>query len=72
VAAIVTDQFQRKGVGSSLMNGLIRFARDEKLSTLRATTLVENIGMQNLLESHGFTFSAAEDDPGILEGEMRL
>ena len=72
VAAIVTDEFQRKGVGHSLMSGLIRFARDEKLSTLRATTLIENIGMQNLLESHGFTFSAAEDDPGILEGAMTI
>jgi acetyltransferase len=71
VAAIVTDNFQRKGVGHALMNGLIQFATDEHLHLLRASVLVENIGMQKLLESHGFRFEEGED-PSVLEGERPM
>ncbi len=71
VAAIITDKFQRKGVGHALMNGLLQFAVDEKLSVLRASVLVENLGMERLLESHGFIFAEGEDS-GVLEGERKM
>jgi RimJ/RimL family protein N-acetyltransferase len=53
------------------MRGLLQFARDEKLSRLRASVLVENLVMLKLLESHGFQFQAG-DDPAVLEGNLEL
>ena len=56
VAAIVTDSFQRKGVGRELVSRLIRFAREEKLERLMASVLSENPAMRKLLEGQGFVF----------------
>jgi acetyltransferase len=71
VAAIITDSFQRKGVGREVVARLVRFARDEKLDRLTASVLTENPAMKKLLEGQGFAFSTGQD-PDILEGEMSL
>ncbi len=71
VAAIVTDLFQRKGVGRELVSRLIRFAREEKLERLMASVLTDNPAMRKLLEGQGFVFESGQD-PDILEGEMKL
>ena len=71
VAALVTDAFQRKGVGRELVSRLIRFGREEKLESLMASVLTDNPAMKKLLEGQGFVFSTGQD-PDILEGEMRL
>lgn len=71
VATIVTDAYQRKGVGRLLTSGVLAFARDEKVSLLRASVLAENVGMLRLLESLGFVFHEG-DDPGVFEGDMPL
>ena len=71
VAALVTDSFQRKGVGRELVSRLLRFGREEKLQRLTASVLTDNPAMKNLLEGQGFVFSSGQD-PDILEGEMKL
>lgn len=71
LAAVVSDSFQRKGVGRVLVDRLIAFARDEKLDFLRASVLAENPGMEKLLEGAGFTFLEGTD-PEILEGQLPL
>jgi acetyltransferase len=71
VAAIITDSFQRKGVGRELVSRLVRFAREEKLDRLTASVLTQNPAMQKLLEGQGFVFSSGQD-PDILEGELNL
>jgi acetyltransferase len=71
VAAIVSDAFQHKGIGRTLVSRLIEFAQDENIETLTASVLAENPAMQKLLESEGFAFHD-EGDPGVLEGELRL
>jgi acetyltransferase len=71
LAAVVSDSFQRKGIGRALVDRLILFARDEELGLLRASVLGDNPAMRKLLESEGFHFHEG-DAPEILEGELRL
>jgi acetyltransferase len=71
VAAIITDSFQRKGIGREIVSRLVRVARDEELDRLTASVLTENPAMKRLLEGQGFVFSSGPD-PDILEGEMSL
>lgn len=71
LAAIVSDDFQRRGIGTVLVNRLIAFARAEKLHLLTAYCLAENTGMQSLLERQGFRFPAGFD-PDMQEGRLTL
>jgi acetyltransferase len=69
VAAVVSDAFQRKGIGRKLVHRLIEFARDENLTALTASVLTENWAMQKLLEAEGFRFRS-DNDLNSCEGEM--
>lgn len=71
VAALVTDAFQRKGVGRELVARLVRFGKDEKLQRLVALVLPENVAMRKLLEGQGFVFSSW-GGADVLEGELTL
>ncbi|HSU29702.1 MAG TPA: bifunctional acetate--CoA ligase family protein/GNAT family N-acetyltransferase [Bryobacteraceae bacterium] len=71
VAAVVSDAFQRRGVGHRLVRLLIEFARDEGLAGLKAFVLTENWAMQKLLETEGFSFRDG-GDLSSSEGEMYL
>lgn len=61
VALIVSDQFQKCGVGAELMRRLIQVGRDEKLERIVATVLPENMGMRVLAAHHGFKPVISED-----------
>ena len=54
VAVLVTDKFQRQGLGMEIMRRLIVVARDEKLESIEANTLPENIAMRALASGLGF------------------
>jgi acetyltransferase len=56
-AFVVSDAMQRRGLGSELLNAAIQFARDESLSAIRATFLVQNAAMRKLLARAGFQIS---------------
>ena len=71
IAAVVSDEFQQRGIGGLLVDNLIRFAKVEEMESLVAVTLVENRAMQMLLEKRGFAFSQT-GDPDILEGRLHL
>src|SRR6185437_8084934 len=61
LAAVVSDEFQRKGIGRALIHRLIEFARDEKLEILMAFVLTDNPAMQKLLEGEGFVFRESSE-----------
>jgi acetyltransferase len=61
VALLVSDKFQKCGIGSELMKHLIRVARDEKLERIVAVVLPENMGMRVLAEHLGFKTVKSED-----------
>lgn len=69
---IVSDDWQRRGIGSKLLQKLMDVARAEGLSLLRAAFLPENTEMKTLCEKHGFTTQlASSDEPAYAELELR-
>ena len=61
VALIVSDKFQKFGLGAELMTRLIQVGRDEKLERIVATVLPENMGMRVLASRQGFKPVKSED-----------
>jgi acetyltransferase len=53
-AVVVTDKWQRKGLGTELTKRLIQIAKNEKLGRLLAYTLRENKDMQHMCKKVGF------------------
>jgi len=71
IAVLVSDAFQKRGIGSALVQRLIAFARDEKLELLTASFLAENQPIERLFRSQGFTFSDGTE-PAVRQAELRL
>jgi acetyltransferase len=61
VAVLVSDQYQRLGLGNELLRRVIQVARDEKLSQVSMEMLPDNIAMQILGRRFGFRVRAGED-----------
>lgn len=58
---IINDTCQHQGVGSELTHRLLEVAREEKLKTVGATMIPENIAMQGLCKKLGFTVKPLAD-----------
>jgi acetyltransferase len=71
VAALVTDSFQGRGIGSALVCRLVEFGRKLRLNRLVAFVLLENRRMQTILERLGFKFGATAT-AGVREGRLVL
>jgi RimJ/RimL family protein N-acetyltransferase len=61
LAFVVVDQFQRQGVGATLMRHLVAIARDAGLKELTAEVLAENIAMLRVFEKSGLSFNAQRE-----------
>jgi acetyltransferase len=71
-AIVVSDEWQRHGIGNKLLEKLIAVARAEGLTLLRAAFLPENVEMKALCVKHGFgTIEAKDDEPAYAEIELR-
>jgi acetyltransferase len=57
IAVLVSDAFQKRGIGGALVQRLIDFAKDEGLELLTASFLAENQPIERLFRNLGFTFS---------------
>ena len=62
VAVLVTDRYQRHGIGLELVRCLIEVARDERLDRLVGYTRADNRGMCAVFSRLGFTLSVEGDD----------
>jgi acetyltransferase len=71
VAVLVSDRWQRQGLGTELVRRLIEFSRDEKLSKLIAIIMPENSGMAFLADHFGFRIQSSEDQ-GLLAAVLEL
>jgi acetyltransferase len=65
VAVLISDQYQRKGLGLELLQRVIDVARDEKLSRVSSEMLRDNLGMQVISKKLGFQLSFRMDSPSI-------
>jgi acetyltransferase len=71
IAVVVSDHFQRRGLGTVLVRRLIDFAREEKLVRVKASLLYENYPMRKVFERLGFTLRDTPDHES-LEAELEL
>ncbi len=70
-AVLVTDRYQRRGLGMELLRRLIQIARDQKLDRIVAEILRENLAMQTLVKRLGFQL-VTSDDPSLVRGFLHL
>ncbi|HUJ30274.1 MAG TPA: bifunctional acetate--CoA ligase family protein/GNAT family N-acetyltransferase [Candidatus Acidoferrum sp.] len=71
VAVLVTDAWQKQGLGGELVRRLIEFSRNEKLASVLAIIMPENAGMRSLADRFGFTVRMG-DDPDLLVATLHL
>ena len=71
VAVLVRDQYQRRGLGIELLRRLVQVARDERLDSVHAYMLAENLEMQALMNKVGFRIGPSED-PAVLFALLKL
>src|SRR5215469_1134008 len=66
VAVLVRDQYHRRGLGIELLRRLVQVARDERLDSVHAYILDENLEMQALMRKVGFRITSQPGDPSVL------
>jgi acetyltransferase len=71
IAVLVSDRYQRQGLGAELVRCLIKVARDEKLHEIIANILPENLGMRALASRFNFKIRPS-DDPTMLTAALNL
>ena len=62
VAVLVTDRYQRHGIGQELVRRLVEVATDERLDRVVAYTRADNHGMCRVFSRLGFTLLVDGDD----------
>lgn len=70
IAFVVSDKFQRRGLGSHLLEQTIAIGKQEGISSIHAVVLYENSGMRNLFTRAGFTLS--EPEAGVASARLEL
>jgi GNAT superfamily N-acetyltransferase len=68
----VIDRYQGQGIGSSLLQHLIRIARSNGLTKLTALVLADNNKMLNVFAHSGLPLRQKFCDQGLLEIELTL
>jgi acetyltransferase len=58
IALVVTDSYQREGIGSALCAYLIAAARRQGLAALRALALAENVAVRRMVARSGAPYTA--------------
>ncbi len=71
VAVLISDRYQGQGLGTALLERLLQFARDQKLSRLVAEMLHDNLAMQTLMKRLGFRLNRL-DDPDSAQAVLNL
>lgn len=70
-AAIVSDPFQRRGLGTELLRRLVRIGLDEGLQYITAEILAENGAMQRVCQKVGFHLDRTKE-PSIVKATLDL
>ena len=68
-AILVSDDFQGHGFGGELLRRLVQIGRDEKLKSIVATILAENVAMQHVSRKCGFKLKREDSE---LHAELDL
>lgn len=71
MALLVSDDYQREGLGRALSRQLYQEARSRGVRLLRAYVMAENVAMMRLIRSTGARYSA-EARRGVIEVEIAI
>lgn len=71
-AIVISDQQQRKGIATRLMQELIDVARERRLDYMDGVVLRQNTNMLKLAEVLGFQSEPAPDDPELVNLMLEL
>jgi len=69
-AMLISDPYQRRGLGTELLQRIIQVGCQEKLTRITADILAENVPMQKVAEKVGFHLERAGND--LVKAEIRL
>jgi len=61
ISLAVEDSYQRRGIGTGLIEQLAKVARDNGISTFEADVLSENAQMMNVFRDYGFHITSDQD-----------
>ena len=64
-AVVVTDRWQKHGVGTKLLKKLVDIAREEGLGRIHGTILGSNLAMRRLCERVGFQIRQRPEEPDL-------
>jgi acetyltransferase len=70
-AIVVRDEYQRRGIGSRLMDALIQAARERHVREINGHVLAKNPGMTRFAEDLGFDIRPG-DEPEVRKLVLRL
>jgi acetyltransferase len=65
-AVVVADKWQKRGIGTRLMNALIRHLRVSGVKRISGYVLKRNSAMRKFIKQMGFTETNIPDDPSTL------
>jgi acetyltransferase len=65
-AIVVADAWQKRGIGTRLMNGLIKHLQASGVKRISGTVLKRNAVMRKFVKHLGFTETNVPDDPPML------
>jgi len=68
---LVSDRYQRQGIGTELLRQLLNIARQEKMPLIFAEILSDNRIMQHICEKLGFTLNRIMGEP-MVRAEIQL
>ncbi len=68
---LISDTFQKRGLGTELLRRLVNIGRDEGLSRITGDILAANYDMQHISEKLGFHITST-DDPSVVRAELDL
>jgi acetyltransferase len=68
---LISDAFQRRGLGTELLRRLVEIGRNEGLGRISGDILSANYNMQHISEKLGFHITST-DDPSVVRAELDL
>jgi acetyltransferase len=70
-ALLVSDQWQSRGLGSELLRTIVLIAKDERLRSVQADILPENVEMQRVAQKNGFSLDRRYEEQRVV-AELNL
>jgi acetyltransferase len=64
-AIVISDAWQKQGLGTQLLTLLVQIARNERIERLNGMIMAQNLEMQHIAEKLGFTLSRDLSEPAV-------